>query len=344
MKKVILFLVLFALCKLQVHTQTIIWSDNFDLNEGWTLGQNWNIGAGKLQFNWSGTIVNFDLSAVSPAIDLDSNVQDLIITQSLDALGASNPPEAAEIYLLASGEEYLLWSHTLDAGSWGSPTGTEIDFDISDFAGQTVQFKFRTFGPSAYNWNWWWVFDMKITALFENDLAAISITGPNIVSTNMTDIWTVKVNNLGLQPQSDFTVSMLCHKTGDTIGSVEVTDTIQPQETMSIAFEWTPTNIMNTTFYGAVNLNSDEFTGNDASKSHFIRVKPDIAYSMLVWDNDNGIATITCPDQGDHVRPTVVLTRALDNAGIGYQLVNSLPASLNEYDVIFISHGNFCLS
>ena len=73
-------------------------------------------------------------------------------------------------------------------------------------------------------------------------------------------------------------------------------------------------------------------------------MKPDIAYSMLVWDNDNGIATIVCPETGDLERPTVVLTRVLDKAGIGYQLVNSLPLSLIEYDVIFISHGNFCLS
>ncbi|MBE0661699.1 MAG: hypothetical protein IH597_04445 [Bacteroidales bacterium] len=344
MKKTILFLIIFALCKLTVFSQTVFWSDNFDFNQGWALSENWNISGGKLQFNWSSSIVNFDLSAVSSAIDLDNNIEDLIIIQSLDVLGASTTPEVAEIYLLTSGEEHLLWSHSLDAGGWGSSSGTEIVFDISNFAGQTVQFKFRTFGQSAYNWNWWWVFDMKLTALYANDLAATNITGPNIVSTNTTATWTVKVNNLGLQPQSGFTVSMLDHKTGEMIGSVEVTDTIPAQETMSIVFDWTPTDIINTTFYAVVDLENDEFNGNDASKSHFIRVKPDIAYSLLVWDNDNGISSIVCPETGDLVRPTVVLTRALDKAGIGYQLDNSLPTSLSEFDVIFISHGNFCLS
>lgn len=344
MKKTLLFLILFALCRLQAHTQTVYWSDNFDLNQGWNLGQNWIIDEGKLQFNWSATIVNFDLSAVSPAIDLDINTQKLVLIQCIDALGASTPPEASEIYLVASGEEHLLWSHTLDAGNWGSPNGTEIEFDISEFAGQTVHFKFRTYGQSAYNWNWWWVFDMKLTAIYENDLTANSITGPNIVSTNITDTWNVKVNNPGLQPQSGFTVSLLCHKTGNVIGSVEIYDTIQPQETMSIAFNWTPTNVMNTTFYAVVNNAGDEFSGNDATKSHFIRVKPDVAYSMLVWDNDNGISSVICPDQGDLVRPTVVLTRAIDKAGFGYQEVKTLPALLNDYDIIFISHGNFCLS
>lgn len=344
MKKILLFLAFFALCKLPVFSQTIFWSDSFDQNQGWTLGQNWNISGGKLQFNWSASIMNFDLSAVSPTIELEGNIQDMIITQGLDALGASTLPETAEIYLLVAGDEHLLWSHSLDAGGWGSSSGTEIVFDISNFAGQTVQVKFRTFGQSAYNWNWWWVFDMKLTALYENDLSAINITGPNIVSTNTTDTWNVKVNNPGLQPQSGFTVSMLDHKSGEVIGSVEITDTIHPQETMSVAFEWTPTDIINTTFFGVVDMDNDEFDGNNISKSHFIRVKPDIAYSMLVWDNDNGIATIVCPETGDLERPTVVLTRILDKAGIGYQLVDSLPLSLIEYDVIFISHGNFCLS
>jgi hypothetical protein len=344
MKRTLLFLLIFALFRLPGFSQTVFWSDNFELNQGWTLGQNWNINGGKLQFNWSANIVNFDLSAVSPAIELVGNTQDLIITQGLDALGASNPPETAEIYLIVSGNEHLLWSHSLDAGGWGSSTGTEIVFDISNFAGQTVQFKFRTFGQSAYNWNWWWVFDMKITAMYENDLATTSITGPNIVSTNNTDTWIVKIANHGLQPQSDFTVSMLNNKTGEVIGSVDIADTIPAQETLSIAFEWTPTDVINTTFYAVVDLGNDEFEGNDASKSHFIRVKPDITYSLLVWDNDNGIASIVCPETGDLERPTVVLTRIMDKAGIGYQLLNSLPVSLSEFDVIFISHGNFCLS
>lgn len=344
MRKTILFLAIFALCKLPVFSQTVFWSDNLNVNEGWTLDQNWNIAGGKLQFNWSATIVNFDLAAVSPTVNLDNNIQDLIITQSLDVLGASSPPEAAEIYLLTSGEEHLLWSYSLDNGSWGSPIGTEIEFDISDFAGQAVQFKFRTYGQSAYNWNWWWIFDMRLTAHYEKDLAAINITGPNIVSTNLTSTWTAKVNNTGFEPQSGFMVSMLCHKTGEVIGSVQVNDTIQPQETVSIDFDWTPTNIMNTTFYAVVELNGDEFEGNNDSKSHFIRVKPDIGFSILVWDNDNGIASVVCPDEDDLVTPTVVLTRTLDKAGIGYLLVNSLPASLGEYDIVFVSLGNFCLS
>ena len=344
MRKTLLFLALFSLCMTQVFSQTVYWTENFDSNQGWTFDQNWSIGNGKLQFYWSPTISNFDLSAISPVIDLDESVQHLIVNQHLNVFGASNPPETAEIRLVTTSSEYLLWSHTLNSGNWGSTSGSEIEFDISDYAGQSVQFKFRTFGPSTYQWNWWDIFDIKLTAMFQNDLAVAGIDGPNILSTGLTSVFSALVSNIGTEPQSDFTVSMFCYKTGDVIGTVEITEIIEPQETMEVDFEWTPTQVLNTAFYAEVELDDDEFEGNNKSKSHFIRVKPDNIFSLLVWDNDNGINTITCPDQGDLVRPTVVLTRALTNAGIDYELVNALPIDLNEYNIIFVSLGAYCLS
>jgi hypothetical protein len=344
MRKTLFFLALFLLCKMPVFCQTVYWTENFENNQGWTLDQNWSIESGMLQFYWSPTITNFDLSAVSPVIVLDESVQDLIVNQYLNVFGASNPSEVAEIRLLTGSSEQLLWSHSLNSGSWGSASGTEVEFDISAFAGQSVQFKFRTFGPSTYQWNNWNVYSLKITAIFQNDLAISSIGGPHILNADITSVLSVEVNNPGTEPQSDFTVSMMCYKTGALIGTAEITDTIQPQQTLEVDFEWTPTQIINTAFYAEVELDDDEFEGNNKSKSHFIRVKPDNIFSVLVWDNDNGINTITCPEQGDEVRPTVVLTRALTNAGIDYELVNALPNDLNEYNIIFVSLGGYCLS
>jgi hypothetical protein len=344
MRKTLLFLALFSLCMTQVYSQTVYWTENFESNQGWSLDQNWSIVSGKLQFYWSPTISNFDLSAISPVIMLDENVQDLIVKQHLNVFGASNPPETSEIYLVTSESEHLLWSHHHNQGNWGSTSGSEIEFDVSGFAGQSVQFKFRTFGPSTYQWNWWDVFSLRLTAMFQNDLAVAGIDGPNILSAGFSSVFSVLVINPGTEPQSDFTVSMMCYKTGALIGTAEITDTIQPQQTIEVDFEWTPTQVLNTAFYAEVELDDDEFEGNNKSKSHFIRVKPDNIFSLLVWDNDNGINTITCPDQGDVVRPTVVLTRALTNAGIDYELVNALPGDLNEYNIIFVSLGAYCLS
>ncbi|MBE0661697.1 MAG: hypothetical protein IH597_04435 [Bacteroidales bacterium] len=344
MRKALLILALFSLFRLQVYSQTVYWTESFENNQGWTLDQNWSIEGGMLQFYWTPTISNFDLSAISPVIELDPNVQDLIVNQYLNVFGASNPSEVAEIRLITSSSEFLLWSHSLNSGSWGSASGTEVVFDISDFAGQSVQFKFRTFGPSTYQWNNWNVYSLEVTAIFQNDLAVSSIDGPNILSADITSVFSVSVSNPGSEPQADFTVSMFCYKTGNLIGTAEITEVVEPQQTATVEFEWTPSQVLNTAFYAEIEHEGDEFEGNNKSKSHFIRVKPENIFSVLVWDNDNGIATITCPDQGDVVRPTVVLTRALSKTGIDYQLVNALPNELNEYNIIFVSLGGYCLS
>ncbi len=325
-------------------SQTIYWSENFGTNTGWELDQNWSFSGGKLQFYWTPTVTNFDLSAVSPPIELHENTKDLIVNQHLNAFGSSNPPEAAEIILVTSDEEIVLWDFYLNFGNWGAPTGSEIFFDLTQFAGQTVQFKFRTYGPSTYQWNWWHVFDLQLTAMFQNDLAAINISGPSSINPEESGVWTVHVKNHGELPQSDFSVSLYCHKFNDQIGYVDVYETIEPGATLALDFQWTPFEPYNTAFYGLVEIVSDEFIANNTSKSHFLRIHPNVEFSVLLWDNDNGIQTIHDPEMGDVITSATALKRALDNSGIDYHLVNSLPALIDGYDIIFATMGCYCLS
>jgi hypothetical protein len=344
MKKLLVSIVLGLLFNGAVWSQTIYWIEDFNTNQGWTLDQNWSLNGGKLQFLWTPTITNFDLSAVSPEIDLIQNTQELIIKQHLDAFGSSTPPEAAEIILMTQDDEFLLWDYTLNYGDWGVPSGSEIQFDISEFAGQTVQFKFRTYGPSTYQWNWWDIFSLELTAVFENDLAAISVSGPSVMNPDESGAWSVVLKNLGSQPQSGFSVSLFSLEYDEQIGLVDIADYLNPQETISIDFEWIPALAHNTALIAIVDLSGDEFEDNNISKSHFVRIKPDIDFTVLVWNNDNGIQTIADPEVGDKVTPTTSLTRTLDNTGISYQLVNALPAILDGYDMIFASLGCYCLS
>lgn len=344
MKKLLFFVAVMLLLKMSLWSQTIYWVEEFDANQGWTLDENWSFSGGKIRFYWTPEITNFDLSAVSPAIQLHENTADLIVNQHLDAFSSSNPPEAAEIYIIAGETELLLWDYTLNYGDWGLSTGSDIAFDISEFAGQTVQFKFRTYGPTTYQWNWWDVFSLKLTASFQNDLTASGITGPSIINPNETGTWSVQVKNLGSQPQSGFTITLFSIKNNDLIGTIDVIESIQPQQSLSVDFSWTPEIAHNTALYASVELLGDEFEENNISRSYFLRIKPDIEFSVLVWDNDNGIQTINDPEIGDEIEPSLSLTRALDNTGITYQLVSSLPPFLNNYDIIFATMGCYCLS
>ncbi|MEZ5082962.1 MAG: hypothetical protein R2750_05890 [Bacteroidales bacterium] len=95
--------------------------------------------------------------------------------------------------------------------------------------------------------------------------------------------------------------------------------------------------------YGALESEEDQFAGNNTSKAHFLRVKPAIDFNVLVWDNDNGIQTITCPEQGDMITPSTGLKRALASADIEYDYYTYLPEDLEVYDMIFCTMGCFCL-
>ncbi len=344
MKKIILILSLLVSGTMLSRAQTVYWFEDFSFGGEWILDDNWHISDGKLHFNWYPMTPNFDLEAVSPPIHLIDNAEKLIVKQYLEVFGSSNPPEVAEISLIVNGEDQLLWSHGLDAGHWGSPGGSDIEFDIAEFAGETVQFKFRTHGPVTWQWSAWDVHEIKLIASYPYDLAAYTVTGPSTISEMETGNWSVEVMNLGTQPQHSFAVSLISQKFGDLVGTIQVDETILPQQSLQLDFEWTPDFAHNTLLYAQVSSEQDDFNGNDISDEHFLRVGPSQDFSVLLWNNDNGINTVVCPDQGDLVRPTVAMMRVLNKAAIPFQLVNNLPGELLDYDLIIASLGCYCLS
>ena len=344
MKKTLYLLLLFMLFKLPLMAQTPYWAEEFDTGQGWALDNNWAIANGKMQFFWSPTITNFDLSAVSPIITLPENTQELIVTQYLDVFGYSSPSEVAQIIIISEGDESLLWDHELAWDNWGAPGGTELILDISDFSGQDIQFKFRTFGPTTYEWNWWDIFRLEVTVMLDTDLTVTNVEGPIVIDITETGQWDMNVKNLGSLPQSDFTLKLFSFKFGDLIGTIDITEAINPGETKAFTFDWTPSIAQNTALYGIVIKDGDEYEQNNMSGSHFVRVNPDIDFNILVWDNDNSIGTILDPENGDMIQPSTGLTRALDAAGLNYDYCTSLPDDLFEYEILYSTMGCYCMS
>lgn len=343
MKKLIYLLILVLLMKIPIFAQTVYWEEEFNSATNWTMEGNWAISSGFLQFYWSPDVSNFDMSAISPVITLHENIDEIIVNQYLDVFSGT-PNEVAEIIIIHGSEETVLWEYVLQGGNWGSPEGTEIMFSLSDYAGMDVQFKFRTYGATTYNWNWWNIYNIKLTAYFNNDLCLHSIIGPNNLDMNQSGTWNVEIKNLGLEPQSNFSVDLFSYKTSELIDNVTITNELLSGESEIIDFTWTPVEFQNTALYAIVTANEDDFTENDISESCFLRVNPDAEFSILVWDNDNDIETIIDPEKGDYIQGEVGITRALDAAGINYDLVSSLPAGLNDYDIVFATMGCYCLS
>ena len=344
MKRILFLLILALLLKLPSYSQTVYWEEDFNSSPGWELESNWDIHSGKLEFYWDPSATNFDMSAVSQEIVLASTVDELIVTQFLEPWEWSVTNEMAEISIIVDEEESILWSYSLENGIWGLTSGSELALSINEFAGETVRFKMRTFGASTYAWNWWQVFNLSITAYFENDLSAIEIEGPVVVDLNESYTWSLEVKNQGLNAQNNFTVELYSYQTGEQIGSVLSTNELLSGQSRPYNFDWTPVNVENTALYGLVILDDDDFEDNNVSKSHFVRVVPEIEFNVLVWDNDNGILTVIDPEKGDLIEPNVALERVFSAAGIQYDAVNNLPASLEGYDMVFCTMGNYCLS
>ncbi len=342
-KNISLSLLLVLLLKLPIFSQTIYWEEDFSSNNAdWTVQSNWEVVSGELRFSWSPTIENFDLFALSPLITLHDASDKIIVNQYLDTYSGTD--ELAEISVLSGSEETVLWSYAISGGNWGSETGQDIELSISDYAGQEVQFKFRTFGASTFNWNYWNIYQLSLSANLTNDLSIAGITGPNAVELLENNTWSVEVANLGTQAMSEFTVKLFDYTTGNLIGSQYITEAIPPTSTHIYDFEWSSNVAYNTAFYAVVEAANDEFESNNISKSYFVRIKPDLDFEILVWDNDNGINTVISPEKGDEIKPSVALTRVLDAAGFQYTLVTSLPNNLNEYEIVFSTMGCFCVS
>jgi len=343
MKKFLFLLLLVLLFKLPISAQTPFWEEDFSTGQGWFVEPNWTITGNMLEFNWSPSISNFDASAISPVISLHESIGEMKVLQYLDVFSQTSN-EKADISIIHEDGEDVLWSYALSNGNWGSASGEEIEFSLEPYAGQDVQFRFRTYGNDSYNWNWWHVFNIKLSVYLDNDLAVTEFSGPTQVELMETGTWEVEIKNTGLNPIMDFTVKIFDHKTSDLIGSIDDPDELEPLSTKSYSFEWFSAAAYNTSFYGLVMFDGDEFEGNNVSKSHFVRIKPDIDFSVLVWDNDNGIETVTCPVSGDVIQPSDALTKVLDEAGFEYNVVHFLPDDLDTYDIVFSTMGCFCVS
>jgi len=342
MKNLLLFSLLLFLFRIPVEAQTIYWTEDFNSSQGWYLQDNWTIAEGKLEFSWTPSVNNFDLSATSPYIILDDNIGEVIFSQFLDVFSAS-PDEFAEISIITEGGPVILWDYPLTGGSWGSTSGQDLSFSINEYAGQTVKFKFRTYGLTTFNWNAWDVLEIKLTAYYDHDLCISSLSGPTVVQLAENNSWTVEVTNNGSLPESDYTIEILDHKSGNIIGSLTSTEPIAPQQTKFFDIDWTPYAAYNTAFYGIVTHDADEFDGNNSSASHFIRIDPGIPCNILLWDHDNGIQTIVDPEKGDHIKPATGLQRILQDAGYEFDYMTDLPDNLNDYDIVLSTMGCYCL-
>jgi hypothetical protein len=339
MKKIFVFTV-FCVLTFSLFAQAIFWEETFETAPlGWTLDSNWSFENGALFMNWSPSTVNYDLSAISPEISLPMNVGDLNLTQYIDEYSALD--EMMEVGVIVEGTPSVIWQWDLTGGDWGVFGGESISISLADFAGQDVQLQFRSYGSDTWNINFWYIYDVQITALFDNDLCALEVFGPPNAEINKPDLWKVIVKNSGLLAQDSYSVKIF-QEGGFELGSIDVQNTIEPLALSEHNFYWTPSFIEDTNLYGQVVLAGDEFDGNDASENHGVSIFPAGERQYLLWDHDNDSYYID-PNNGSIRDCEDGIEDALIANEITYQLVTELPEVLRNYNVVFATLGLYCV-
>ena len=344
MKKILILLLFLTVYWFPASSQTTFWEDDFEINSGWSLDKNWKVNNDVLNLSLDSLMYDFDISAISPVISMPDDPQNLFLSQFLETFDPSVTTEKAEISIIYNENEDVLWSYDLIEGDWGDYYGTEISFPVNDYAGLDIQIRFRSFGPSNNAWLNWNIFDLYITAYFNNDLTIVGIDGQSSVDLNETLMLDVEVKNVGLEPQSNYSLELYSLKSNDCLYSTIISSELAAGETEMIPLSWTPTQVQNTVLFAKVILAGDEFENNNISPNHFLRIEPVFDYNILVWDNDNGIPMIIDPETGSLIQGHEGITKSLNRAGISYEFVQSLPDDISIYDIVLSTMGCYCLS
>ena len=222
-----------------------------------------------------------------------------------------------------------------------STGGEDVVLSLSEFAGEDIQLQFRSYGSSTYNFDYWYIYNVMITALFDNDLAAIEVLGPPNAEINQPDMWQVIVRNIGMFEQNSFTVKLF-QEGGLELGSINVSETIQPLEVIAYNFYWIPEVLEETELYGEVVFIDDEFEDNNITQDFGVSIFPEGERQYLLWDNDND-SHYTDPNTGITKNCEDGIEETLTANGIDYQLVTELPKVLRNYNVVFVCLGLYCV-
>lgn len=345
MKKLIYLLSLIVLLQSSVFSQTVIISENFESDlTGWEFEGNWFHEPGYIFMYYHPITNDYDFWVTTPQFDIPESGGELIINHFIDVFAVNVTNEKCEISLMFDNQEEVVWQHDLTNGSWGDIFGTNMELPLDGFEGKTVQLKFRSYGAKSNALWGWFIFNMDMSTIFDYDLAALQLIGPANLNPNQEGNWMLQVKNLGLTAATQFDVKLHSYKAQNHIAAGTFNGNINPGETGNVPITWTTAEIHNTVLYAVIEDANDQFSKNDKSSGHFLRIEPDQGYSVFLWDNDNGSPTIKNPETGILQRPTTTIENALQKAGIFFTKSSILPTNLSHFDVILATMGPYCLS
>ena len=146
---------------------------------GWTEEpdtSNWYWSLGYACFNWSPPVINFDHSLISPGFIIPEFSTSSEITISMYANDyPEDSGEVFEIIIVHDSLEDVIWHWDMDENDdWGSPGGTDFVYEsIHQYNGELCQYKFRAYGDSTYNINYWNIYSISSYIELQPDYGAL---------------------------------------------------------------------------------------------------------------------------------------------------------------------------
>jgi hypothetical protein len=344
MKKLIYTLIAFLVLQSAAISQTAIISEDFSSPVSWVMEGNWVQEDGYLMLYYYPIVPNYDFSTYTEAFDVPAGGGEVVISTFLDVYIANTTDESCSISAISGDNETELWHRDLTEGPYGDFQGTDLSISLDEFSGQNIQLRFRSHGASTSALWGWFIFNINLTTWFDHELCAMQINGPSHLGVSQEGIWEVKVKNQGLSEETGFVVNLYSFKTSEKLATTTYNGMLGSGETTTLNVSYTPDKVHNTMLYATVVAPIDEFTHNNNSKGSFLRVKPETQYTVLFWDNDNGIESVISPETGNMQQPHVGLLKALQMSGIALDYVFDLPEDITTYDLVVTTMGNYCLS
>ena len=119
---------------------------------------------------------------------------------------------------------------------------------------------------------------------FENDLAALSISGADTATVGCVSNYTVSIKNNGTAAQDNYSVKIM--GTGDVELASIAGPPIANLQTLDVAVPWTPTASGYTLIYGKVVLDGDEVAQNNQTLPIQVFVHPDSLQTVTIGAGD----------------------------------------------------------
>ncbi len=255
------------------------------LPHGWSVRNSSNAGgqAPELRLHWSPEYTGMSRLVTYP-IFIENHSEIRLSFQH--ALNNHYENEGEKVAIDVSYDEGSTWQNIWELAFTHdiAPETIEEFFDLPQ-SETTMQLGFR-FEGNSYNIDQWYVDNVIIEPLVENDLVAESISGTPTPSEGAESLYTISVKNAGTQTQSNYTVKLM--QQGDIEIATVDGQTIEFGETIEYELPWTPTpdDIGETYLYGYVSFDEDQAPVNNQTQNLDVSVQSGDFLALTIGDEE----------------------------------------------------------